>query len=305
MEPRPLRRAPAPLAGDDLIILAVGPQQDRLKHAALARSNSASSSSASSSNWMRGWLGLGRIRAISISRTPPRDLRSPEPAAGALLRRAAPTGPCRGPCRRSCSCRHRQLRQPADHLAREADIGLGAGAFEVVDQAPAGRGSALPTGARCAARPSRTPPRRGRRGRRPRPPGERLLRRSNMVSATPRIDSSGLNASADPLDRLQQLAQPLERKELALQRHEQVARRDQRIDRQQAERRRAIDQANVPAARRRRARAPCRAGARDPRGRPSRSRRPTGRRSPASRSSRGTRVATAASTTDALPISTS
>ena len=64
---------------------------------------------------------------------------------------------------------------------------------------------------------------------------ERLLRRSNMVNATPRIDSSGLKATANPLDRLEQLAEALERKELALQRHEQVAGGDQRIHRQQAQ----------------------------------------------------------------------
>ena len=40
-----------------------------------------------------------------------------------------------------------------------------------------------------------------------------------------------IEGDADPLDRLQQLAQALERKELALQRHQQMARRDQRIDR--------------------------------------------------------------------------
>ncbi len=36
MEPRPLRRPPATLAGDDQIAVVVGPKQDRLEHAALA-----------------------------------------------------------------------------------------------------------------------------------------------------------------------------------------------------------------------------------------------------------------------------
>ena len=35
MEPGALGRAPAALSGDDHVILAVGPQQDGLKHAAL------------------------------------------------------------------------------------------------------------------------------------------------------------------------------------------------------------------------------------------------------------------------------
>ena len=35
VQPRPLRRAPAPLAGDDLIAGVGGAQQDRLQHAAL------------------------------------------------------------------------------------------------------------------------------------------------------------------------------------------------------------------------------------------------------------------------------
>ena len=86
---------------------------------------------------------------------------------------------------------------------------------------------------------------------------ESLLRRSNMVSATPRICSSGIEGQADALDRLEKLAEPLEREELALQRHEQVPRGHQGIDRQQAERRRAVDQADVPAARRHSVRAPC------------------------------------------------
>ena len=36
MQPRPLRRAPAPLAGDDHVMLADGLQKDRLEHAPFA-----------------------------------------------------------------------------------------------------------------------------------------------------------------------------------------------------------------------------------------------------------------------------
>ena len=57
----------------------------------------------------------------------------------------------------------------------------------------------------------------------------------------------GIEAGADPLDRLQQLAEPLEREEFGLQRHQDRIGGDQRVDGQQAERGRAIDQADVPA----------------------------------------------------------
>src|SRR4029450_13945998 len=56
----------------------------------------------------------------------------------------------------------------------------------------------------------------------------------------------GIEGAADASDRLKKLAEPLERKELALQRNKQVPCRNQGIDRQQAKRRRAVDQANVP-----------------------------------------------------------
>ena len=49
----------------------------------------------------------------------------------------------------------------------------------------------------------------------------------------------------DALDRLEQLAQPLQSKKFALQRHQQRIRGRQRVERQQAERRRAIDKADV------------------------------------------------------------
>ena len=249
VELRPLRRAPAPLARDDFIILAVG--RSRIGWSTPRSAiDSASSSSVSSSNWTRGWLGLGRIRATSISRTP-RRLGRREPTAAAV-RREAPTGPCPGPAGVLAHAATASLRQPPDHFSGEADIGLGAGAFEVVDQGRQVRGSALPTGARCAARPSRTP--RAKAGADI--VADRLAKVVAAVEHGQRDAEDrqlGIEGEADPLDRLKQLAEPLERKELALQRHEQVARGDQRIDRQQPERRRAIDQANVPAAGRHRA----------------------------------------------------
>src|SRR5690606_27919002 len=55
----------------------------------------------------------------------------------------------------------------------------------------------------------------------------------------------GVEALLDLLDRLEKLAQPLQREELALQRDEQRIGGRQRVQRQQAERRRAVDEADV------------------------------------------------------------
>uniref|UniRef100_A0A183BUV4 LigA n=1 Tax=Globodera pallida TaxID=36090 RepID=A0A183BUV4_GLOPA len=60
---------------------------------------------------------------------------------------------------------------------------------------------------------------------------------------------AGIEATADALDRAEQLAEPFEREELALERHEQRVRGNHGVDRQQPERRRAIDQDHVPALR--------------------------------------------------------
>ncbi len=56
---------------------------------------------------------------------------------------------------------------------------------------------------------------------------------------------SRIEALLNLLDRLQKLAQPFEREEFALQRHQQRIRRRKRIEREQAERRRAIDEADI------------------------------------------------------------
>ena len=63
-----------------------------------------------------------------------------------------------------------------------------------------------------------------------------------MVSTMPWIDRFGLSVGADLLDGLQQLRQAFEREELALQRHQDRIRRRHRIDGQQVERRRTVDQ---------------------------------------------------------------
>src|SRR5690606_5917489 len=58
----------------------------------------------------------------------------------------------------------------------------------------------------------------------------------------------GVEALLNLLDRLQELAQPFERKELALQRHHQRVVRRQRVQRQQTQRRWAINETDVVAA---------------------------------------------------------
>ncbi len=63
-----------------------------------------------------------------------------------------------------------------------------------------------------------------------------------MVSTMPWIDSVGLSVERTCSHRLQQLRQTFEREELALQRHQDRVRRRHRIDGEQVERGRAVDQ---------------------------------------------------------------
>ena len=134
----------------------------------------ASSSSAASSKCWRGWLGLARICAMSISRTPPRCGRrgSLPRAARAPPRRTATTARARGRSPSSCRRRRDRLRQAPDHFLGEPDIGFRAGAFEVVDQGrqPVARRLAQADVARHDGVEHRR--RRGRRGR-PRRPAAR------------------------------------------------------------------------------------------------------------------------------------
>ena len=171
VQPRPLRRAPAALAGDDLKPVAVGPQQDRLEHPALGDRIG---------QLVDRFLAELDARLVGIG-PDPRDLDLAHAAARARRARRPPERGAASPSSAdspmprplagaSRSCRLGQLRKPPDQLAREPDIGLRAGAVADRRSAPEARGSAPPTGARCAARPCRTPRRRGRRGRRRRPP---------------------------------------------------------------------------------------------------------------------------------------
>ena len=122
VQPRPLRRPPAPFAGDDLEAMAVRPDDDRLDDAARRRST-------------------GRARRAPLRRRPGeagRDAARCSPPESAAPRRCVPppTGASRwtspsseerprprpegggGGFRRSC--RLRLLGQPRDQLARQA-----------------------------------------------------------------------------------------------------------------------------------------------------------------------------------------
>ena len=71
---------------------------------------------------------------------------------------------------------------------------------------------------------------------------QRLLRWSYIVSTHALQLEPRIERALHPLDRAHQLAQPFERIEFALQRHQHRIGGDQRIDRQQVQRRRAVDQ---------------------------------------------------------------
>ena len=120
----------------------------------------------------------------------------------------------------------------------------------------------------------------------------RLVRESYMVSRIVETRELRIEVPLDELDVVEQLAEPLERVVLALDRDEHLARRHERVDRQQAERRRAVDEDVVECSysrlreervERRRA-----AAARAPRATPVRSRRRRGGWSPARSTARRT-----------------
>ena len=77
-------------------------------------------------------------------------------------------------------------------------------------------------------------------GRRRRPRGE--CARPHMVRSRPASERRGLRRAADPLDRVEQLRQPLERVVLALDRDEDAVGGRERVHGQRAERRRAVEE---------------------------------------------------------------
>ena len=228
----------------------------------------ASSSSAASSKWRRGWSGWGSIdgdrqgwRALSpltLASAPAATSGSsrrvsPEQRAQAAAERRrlalgrAPAAAAAPRCESTVVVAHAAflpLRQAADQLARERHIGAAAGAGVIVDQRR--QAMARRFGQADVARNDRFE-------------HQRAEARADIVGdlvgqAVAAVEHGqrdaddaelGIEALLDALDRLQQLAQSFEREEFALQRHQQRIGRGQRIERQQAERRRAIDEADV------------------------------------------------------------
>jgi len=151
------------------------------------------------------------MRASSISRRPPPDRGPSLPLAG------------RG-----------ELGQSRDQLAGQTDVRFGARTFEIVDQ------SREPVAWRF-----RQPhvPRHDRVEHRSAETGSDVLR-NRLRQIVAAVEHGQRNAEdrqfriegrADPLDRLEQLAEPFEGKELALERNQQVLRGDQRVDSQQSQ----------------------------------------------------------------------
>ena len=70
----------------------------------------------------------------------------------------------------------------------------------------------------------------------------RFVRSSNIVSSTPSMSSDGLSADSHAAHRADEIGEPLEREILAVKRNQHRVGGDERIQRQQPERRRTIDE---------------------------------------------------------------
>ena len=134
MQAGQLRRAPAPLAGDDLILpgrrakgrTRIGWITPR------SRIESASSPSASASKLRRGWSGLRRISSIGRSSTPAARRDSWVVAPWASSSRAESPRP--SPRRLSAISLARLAAFARHQLPGQVQIGLAAGALQIVDQ---------------------------------------------------------------------------------------------------------------------------------------------------------------------------
>ena len=216
-----------------------------------SRIEAARSASSFSSKSRRGWFGLARIRSIgtlsvgagraataagassivatsasSAERPRPRPLRSMPPPP------ITPVRPSPRPA------------HPGQQLARQPLVGEAAAAGAVVDQRRdrVRRRLAEPD----VARDHRVVDQRAQVV--PHVGGDLsgqviasvVHGQHNTLYPEPRI-----GVGADRLHRAHQLRQALEREELALQRHQHRVRGDERVDRQEVERRRAVDQDEV------------------------------------------------------------
>ena len=207
-----------------------------------SRMLAASVSSAASSIRRRGCRGLARIRSSGISTEPGRRsvLRCGMSAAEAAAE-ARGDDPADASSRRPCPVRAPvRAIGPDPELLGKCPIGLAPLESGRSARSP-GRGWAPRTGGRSAGSRSR---RRGRRGgsgprRRPRRRGSSGRR----TSSGPRPRSRArVEVVADEVDRGDELGQALQGVVLALDRDQRGIRRGQGVDRQEAERGRAVDE---------------------------------------------------------------
>ncbi len=241
-----LRRAPAPLAGDDLEAVAALRDDDRLNEAVGCGSTAPAPRAARRRCAVRGCNGLGceqievdlerrccasvgatrRGGRVGNQRAQPaaegRDvfqpccaLRATAPVRAAATRRGIRARGRRRPRRRATCASYRITGNPW----------LGA--------SPAGR---------CAGSPCRRPSLLKNSRMSLATCWPRFVRSSYIVSSTPSTSSPGLSAARTRSQRRHQVGEPFEREVLAVQRNQHRVGGDQRVERQQAERRRRVDE---------------------------------------------------------------
>ena len=132
---RPLRRPPAAFASDNLETIAMWAKQDRLQNPALDKGVGELLDSLFLELHAR-LVGIGPNSAdFDLAHTAGPSCSSCPTARHALAHQAAPGGLCRAPIPAYwCSCRLSVAWQASHQLARQMHIGLGSGAFQIVDQ---------------------------------------------------------------------------------------------------------------------------------------------------------------------------
>src|SRR5450432_2825392 len=192
-----------------------------------------SSSSADWSKVIRGWSGLASMRLTGTWRTP--RLRV-EPSGDSRLITAGPSS--RSSDRRRAAVARKSVLAKFDHLPRQLTIGPGR------------------VGARCVRR--NWPSRERSLTQLDRIPNDRVedvvlvehLAAEDRAAVVERGQQAedaqvAIQLGPDRVDHLDQGGQALERVVLRLDRNDHAVCRDKRIDRQQPERRRAVDQGKV------------------------------------------------------------
>ena len=209
--------------------------------------DSASACSASSSKRLRGWCGLGATSSTAARAAPPR-----------VARLGAPTGSprVRGPSLRSAQPRAATSFASSKYASAPAQCGswwitgrpkLGASPTRTlrgitVSKTSSGKCSRTSRSTSCAE--ARAPV---------------VHRQQHPRDGQPRVE-----LALDERERVEQAGEALEREVLGLHRHDHAVGGDQRVDRQRAERRRAVQQRVREALAHRRERvAQARLGARD------------------------------------------